>query len=162
MAKKIIHEVSWVDTLSIKKLKIEAAQRGLAFELISAYGVLELQGWVHNNRDKAIDKSLLLQYDKFLRGIGDLDFGLLGFDMKPTDKPLEKLTQTYNEHDPAFVPRAGTKKELTQQLVQKGMPTKEIINEVFAAFGRTNPQSIKSWCSRFRKQLKIKALEEND
>jgi len=164
MAKYKKEYKSWVDTLTIKQLKTEAVQRGLDFEKVSSLSVLQLQSWVRDHKDSVVNKALLVSYDRFIRGIGDLDFNHLGFDMEAHEKPLPELTHTYREHDPDYVPRAGTKKELTQELVNRGLPTKEIINEVYKQFGRTNPQSIKSWCSRFRRQMKVKTKqdEQND
>ena len=156
MAKYKKEYKSWVDTLSIKQLKFEAVQRGLEFEQVSALSVLQLQSWVRDHKDDIIDKTLLVRYDKFIRGIGDLDFNHLGFDMEAENQPLRELSKVYIEHNPDYSPKAGTRKELTQDLVNRGLPTKEIINAVYKQFGRTNPQSIKSWASRFRRQIKIK------
>lgn len=144
--------LSWVEKLSIKGLKKEAAQRGCDFETISSLSVLQLQAWVIKNAHKPIDLNQLKEYDDFLRNHDDLAFGILGFKMNVENEPKREILE-YKEHDPDYKPRAGTRKELTQELVRQGLPTSEIILEVYKAFGRTNPQSIKSWASRFRKQL---------
>ena len=151
---------TWTDMLSIKQLKFEVCQRGLEFEQISSMSVLQLQGWLLNNLDTNIDLNRLVEYDKHLRGVGGLDFGLLGFKMDTPDDEKREILE-YNEHKTDYKPRAGTRKEYTHQLVAKGLPTKEIIAMVFKEFGRTNPQSIKSWCSRFRAQLKNIAHENS-
>jgi len=156
---KLGYTNSWVDTLSLKQLRIEAIQRGCPFEQVSAFSVLQMQSWVYSHREDLVDKSLLVKYDSFIRGYGDEALGLLGFNMAKGQDTSRKIRE-YPEHTPGYVPRTGTKKELTQELVRRGLPTKEIINKVFKEFGTTNPQSIKSWCSRFRKQMQNELDED--
>ncbi|RLF08345.1 MAG: hypothetical protein DRJ64_01170 [Thermoprotei archaeon] len=152
--------VAWVDTLSVKQVKHETLLRGIEFELVSKLSVLQLISWLIDNLDQPIDVGRPRAYEKSIQTKISQDLVGLGFDMESDPDPLSKLKKEYREHVPGYVPKNGTKKEYVQQLVGLGLPTPEIINKVYKQFGRCNPKSIKSWASRFRKQLKIIAYQK--
>ncbi len=185
MAKKIPHTESeeermskWLGTLKYKDLKKAAIMRGFPFNLIGNYGVHELQSWLYQNYKNDIKPQLLQEYDKWvdesLMSQGYIDEPI-HIDLKLGDYAVDEdgneIRRKRNvalmgaiktpEEKAAFIPKKGSKKQRVYQLVEQELDTQEIITKMDEEFGNINDGSIKSWCSRARKQIALKK-ELND
>ena len=162
----------WLSSLKYKDLKRAAIMRGFPFRLIGS-SVQELESFVYNHYYDRVNPNKLAEFDewneKTLIEEGaielpihlDLKLGFYATDDKGNEKRRRRdpnlmgVVKT-KEEVATFKPRKGSKKTLVFDLMDKGMPTREIIDLVQESYPDTTDGTIKVWCSQARKKLKAK------
>lgn len=163
----------WLGTLKYKDLKKAAIMRGLPFNMIGELGVHELQSWLCRNYSNPIKPLLLQEFDawldKSLMAQGYIDEPV-HIDLKLGDYAVDEFGNEVRrrrnitlmgaikskEEKAAFRPKKGSKKFRVFNLIELGHSTQEIVSMMDEEFGEVNEGSIKSWCSRARKQIALR------
>lgn len=153
-----------------KDLQRACILKGLEFAKIVEFDHHDLSNWFFHHFDDAEDLSKLPEYDTWLeqqlqaRGHKKGDaimspslrfaFSPDMADIKPAVNKTPLLESVSNEPkqkreaDPATGVISGTKKNLTYQLTDQGLPMDEIISKVKEAFPAAEEKSIKIWHKR--------------